>query len=209
MLKYKVKKLLVVGNLARDIINGKDYFGGSAGAIALNSKFLGLETAILSVIGKDHFSEKYLDLFSYKKIDVSHVQRVLNEMAVCQVLNKVNRNSSRKWTDNGSSQQMENLELDRSWLLQFDMIHLVSCPPRLIVKLVRVLKETDIPISYEPGPRIIQSSDFANIKIIRMVKLIFGNREEIDTLLKYLKLKKPSDILGLGPSIIVVTKGRQ
>ena len=65
-----IPELLVCGNIARDLIFGNERYGGSAPAIAVNAARLGVSTGLLSVIGKDIFSEQYREYLIQNGINI-------------------------------------------------------------------------------------------------------------------------------------------
>lgn len=204
------KKILIVGNLARDIIKKRSYFGGSAGVIAVNTKLLGLEPEIMSIIGKDKFSQRYLKYLNNIDIKTDHVYQEITNIASCKIISFLNKNSCRQWTDNGVSQKMSNLNPEYKYINDFNLIHLVSVPSCLIQKILSILdKNKSTILSYEPGPKIIIHPEWIDLKILKRIDFLFGNEEEIESLVKYLNVKDPSEILNFGPKIIVETKGHK
>lgn len=65
------KELLIVGNLARDLIFGREFFGGSAASIAVNFARLGGKPSLLSVLGRDDFSTRYRHFLQGEGVDMS------------------------------------------------------------------------------------------------------------------------------------------
>jgi len=81
------ERLLVVGNLAKDIIDGEEKYGGSAANLALAASRLGISVGIMSVLGKDKFSVKYRDFLIQNGINLSLTPSVLEQLPVCEVTN--------------------------------------------------------------------------------------------------------------------------
>lgn len=100
------EKLLVAGNLAKDIFEGKEKFGGSAANLALAAKRLGINVGIMSVLGKDDFSKCYRDYLLENGIDLSLTSHELETLPVCDVVSKENSISSCVWQDNGCEEAM-------------------------------------------------------------------------------------------------------
>lgn len=144
------KDLLVVGNLAKDIIFDDIRMGGCAASIAVNSQRFDLRTGIMSVLGVDRFSKEYYEFLLLKKLMLDWF-RCLDNLPVCQVTSKDNLISSSIWIDNGCHPAMATMPIDRNTLQEYSLIHLVSCPPELAKRI------SDIPslrLSYEPGPML-------------------------------------------------------
>ena len=200
------RDLLVVGNLARDIIFGKELYGGSAATIAVNFARLGGKPAIFSVLGRDHFSAEYKQFLISEGVNVSLIQKTINELPVCEVVSDVNSNLSYNWTDNGCHQAMEELPLSGKLLSKFRLVHLVSCPPRLAQKIAGL----NLSLSYEPGPMIGVDGQYFDPTIVAASNFIFLNEEEYAEALKISGFSKPDDFrLGKLPKVLVITKGRK
>lgn len=169
------RKILVVGNLAKDIIESQEFFGGSAGIIALGISWLGVKAGVLSVSASDGFSKSYLEYLQKNGVDISMVEEKLAVLPTCEILSDKNNNSSRRWTNNGSKLAMESLSTEKG-LKGFNLIHLTSCPPNL----ARQIALGEVNISYEPGPRLNHDIKFLNLDVVSKSKLLFFNQEEYE-----------------------------
>lgn len=200
------KELLIIGNLARDLIAGREFFGGSAASIAINFSRLGGRSSLLSVLGRDDFSTKYRHFLQEEGIDMSMTPTLLQSLPVCEVISDVNSNASYRWTDNDCHPTMENLLLDSQRINNFEMAHLVSCPPGLAKRM----SNTKVKLSYEPGPMINISSDYFDLAVVERATLLFFNKEEYDESLRLSGFRMPEDFkFGILPKIVVVTKDEQ
>ncbi len=90
-------RLLVVGNLAKDVIDGTENYGGSAANLALASKNLGLQVGIMSVLGKDQFSSRYREFLTSEGVDLSLTPNVLEELPICTVVSRENTIADSTW----------------------------------------------------------------------------------------------------------------
>lgn len=199
------KNLLVVGNLAKDVIFGKEYYGGSAASIAINAERLGVEVGIMSVLGKDKFSSKYKRFLERNRIDISLIIDVLKEIPVCEVTSNENLVSSSQWHDHGCHPAMEKMEINKNEISRYQLIHLTSCPPLLARKLLDV----KVPISYEPGPYLIEGPSRLDLEVARKSHLLFFNNEEYQIAIPDLKGLTEKNLVNQRPSMIVVTQGKK
>jgi len=168
------EKLLVVGNLAKDIFGKEEYFGGSAANLAIAARKLGLEVGIISVLGKDIFSKKYKKYLETNDIDISLIQDSLEEISVCEVVSKVNSVSSSIWHDNNCHPAMEVMDFDNLKVQNYDLVHLVSCP----TKLAKRISFSAVSLSFEPGPLLISDPNYFNPEVAKRSTFIFLNSEE-------------------------------
>lgn len=167
------ERINVVGNLAKDVIDGKEQFGGSAANIAIGLRGLGLDVGILSVLGKDSFGSSYRNYLKNMGIDTSMINNELDILPICEVFSRNNTNMDRRWSDNGCKTAMEQL-IVRPEKLKGSLVHIVSCPPSLTMKFVM----RDIGISYEPGPMLVYSGEYFNLELANRSIFIFLNNEE-------------------------------
>lgn len=177
------ERLLVVGNLAKDIINDREQFGGSAANLALGARKMGLDVGIMSVLGKDRFSRTYREFLEESGIDISLTSNVIDELPVCEVISKQNSIASSIWKDNGCHPAMDAIEITPSNFDGYDLVHLVSCPPRL----ARNIALTNVRLSFEPGQILIENPTyFFDREVAKLSTLMFMNGEEFAAAKQYL-----------------------
>lgn len=196
------EKIVIVGNLAKDIINGEEQYGGSAANIAIGLRHLGIDVGILSVFGKDEFSKRYRIFLEDAGVDTSLIQRRLDILPVCEVFDKSNTNMSRRWSDNGCKAAMEQLSV-RPNQLKDSLVHMVCCPPTLPRKFLGAR----VNISYEPGPMLVFSPDYFDPKVANESLLIFLNKEELEIVAKLNQGVRRDGFDFLNPRALIITLG--
>jgi len=169
------ERINVVGNLAKDIIDGNEQFGGSAANIAIGLRRLGLNVGILSVLGKDEFSSSFRIFLEDAGVDTSLIQRQLDILPVCEVFSNSNTNMGRRWFDNGCRAAMEQLII-KPEQFKGSLVHIVSCPPTLSSAFLH----GGLDISYEPGPMLVFSSNYFDPRVAEESLFIFLNKEELE-----------------------------
>ena len=198
-------ELLVCGNIARDVIFGHEKFGGSAAIIAVNTQRLGIFSGLLSVIGNDSFSNKYWRYLKENGIELNLVSRCLSELPECIVSFRDNNRTSVDWIDHDCHKIMEAIEIDPQLVLKYQIVHLVSCPPRL----ARRLAKAGCLLSYEPGPYLHTSPDYLDPVVIEKSRLIFFNEEELQSALAISGFKSPKEFIVGSSRVLVVTRGEK
>jgi len=168
------ENLLVIGNLAKDVVDGEEKFGGSAANLALAARRLGFEVGIMSVLCKDEFSGKYRQWLAENGVDLGLTIDVLEQLPVCEVISKENVISSSTWNDNGCHPAMDEMIVDRDQIARYELVHLVSCPPDLAGRIAKL----DVNLSYEPGPMLVEDSNYFDESVAQASVLIFMNDEE-------------------------------
>lgn len=177
------ERLLVVGNLAKDIIDGKEKYGGSAANLALAAKSLGVQVGIMSVLGKDKFSVEYRKFLAQHNIDLSLTPDSIEQLPICEVVSRDNLISSSVWYDNQCHSTMDKMEVASGLEINYDVVHLVSCPPGLAKRLTSFKVE----LSYEPGPMLVEDPSYFDRTVATLSSFIFMNEEEYQAALTYLK----------------------
>lgn len=199
-----MERLLVVGNLAKDIVEGEEQYGGSAANLALGAKKFGLDVGIMSVLGRDPFSEQYRKFLLDSGIDMSLTPDAIDEIPVCEVVSRENSISGSVWHDNGCHPAMDKMTINIQDLKSFDLTHLVSCPPGL----ARRIATANVNVSYEPGPMLVENEAYFDQLVAQFSQFVFLNQEEYAVATSYLQ--------GLGTSneykrllALVVTLGNK
>lgn len=195
---------MVSGNIARDSILREEFFGGSGAAIAISSRKLGIKVGLLSVLGRDNFSERYKNFLTSLDIDISLVTQPLHELPTYYVYDNKDTLTSWEWRDNGREQALNSFDLDSERIFQYRLVHLVGTPPALARKLART---NGVMISYEPGPTILHVGEYADEEVIARSYFLFGNEDEFAAMIKKFNFSKPEDFFSLGPKTLIMTKG--
>jgi sugar/nucleoside kinase (ribokinase family) len=196
-------EILICGNIARDIIFGSERYGGSAAAIAVNTSRLGLSSGLMSVIGKDAFSERYRKYLLRNGVDISFVEINLEKLPECLVSDNSNSTVNVEWIDNESHRAMEKIDVNLNALLKYRLVHMVSCSPGLAKRLAGMGIEN---LSYEPGPYIYSNSDYLDFDVVNTSKLIFFNEEEFRRALEISGLESPKDFVAGSKRVLIITK---
>jgi len=198
------KELLVSGNIAKDSILGEEFFGGSGAAIAISTRKLGIGVGLLSVLGKDYFSERYKNYLISLGIDLSLVTQPLQELPTYYVFDKKDTLSSWEWRDNGREEALNELNVDLELVSQYRLVHLVGTPP-LLAK--RLSKANNVIISYEPGPTVLHIGEYAEPEVIAKSYFLFANEDEFTAIAESLNFSTPERFLEAGPKALIVTRG--
>ncbi len=172
-------ELLVVGNLAKDIVFGEEVYGGCAATIAIVGMRLGLKTGVMSVVGKDGFSSKYINYLSEMGVNTELIEQSIDSIPTCEVVSSENKIASSIWTDNGCHEAMDKMDIPEGGK-KYNLVHLVSCPSNLAEKWATNINS----ISYEPGPLIIFDESYFDYKVAENSKFLFLNQEEHQAVIK-------------------------
>ncbi len=183
-----MKKALIVGFCAKDIIQNKSFFGGAAGGICLNLSKLNVNTGILSVLGNDLFSKKYLKEFKKNNIDTSLLYFSKNPIPQMKVIDDNGKELGRYYNDFGNIKFLAQIKPQKGLISNFDFMHVVNTPKNLCDFLADNLKGE---ISYSPGGLFVRDKSSLSINLLSRTNFLFLNEEEFNL------LKKKIDVLKL------------
>lgn len=170
-----MKKVLLCGTANLDIVDGEHYFGGAGGGMALNlSRFLE-GVGILTVLGDDDFSQKYLAEFKKRKVDISLVMFAKVELSTITVVSSENSEKARIFQDFGVRDIFQALQPDPGKLNNFQWLHVVNTPPRLCDHLAKKFMGF---ISYCPGSLLMRDMNNLSLPLLKKADFIFCNDEE-------------------------------
>ena len=201
--------LIVVGNLAEDIVFGESHLGGSAGDITINATSAGLACGIISSRGNDPFSIRYMEELDRLHIDTSMITPTLAKMPTCIVSSTKNHSSSKEWFDNGSTQSLKQYSFTAhgaAAVARARIIHCTTTPPELIEKIMS-LKSDHTLVGYEPGPRVLHDTSYFNESLFERSHIMFMNEEEAAAIFAVRSLTSLQRAM-TADQVIVVTRGR-
>lgn len=201
-----MERFLSCGYAVIDIINNKEYFGGSAAGIAINGKRLGMETGLCALFGHDPKSQKYWDMLIREGVDMA--LSIKKPEVKLPVNNISHYDSASGWEDFGITTYFSEVELESLQVQKYGLIHLASAHPELIYKVIKHTSPGRCRISYSPGPKTIINPDFYLLKdILRASDFLFLNEEEWLITKHHFNLSFPEDLITLGPNIAAITLG--
>lgn len=207
-----MNKLLIVGTVAFDAIEtpfGKTdkILGGAATYIGLSASFFNVKSAIVSVVGDD-FPQKYLDLLTARKIDISGLEVVKGGKTFFW---------SGKYHNDLNSR--DTLTTDLNTLAEFkpvvpenfqnsDVVMLGNLHPNIQISVLDQL-------TVRPKLVVLDTMNFwmdcalAELKeVLKRIDVITINDEEARQLSgEYSLVKAAARIQEMGPKYIVIKKG--
>lgn len=198
---FSMKKIMIVGFCTKDTINKKTFFGGAAGGIALNLAKFNIPVGILSILGTDLFSKKYLNALIKKNIDISNIFFYTNPIPEMVVLEDNGKELGRKFDDHGNSIYFEDINPDKKSINQFDFAHIVNTNKKLVDYLAENFKGE---ISYCPGSLLVRDKNSLSIDLLKKTNYLFVNSEEHDILKKIIKL---DELFLKNLKMLCITKG--
>jgi len=215
--------LLVIGHTAIDYImtveefpvpnssspiNTLEVFHGGAGAnVAMVAATLGLQTSIISAVGKKFLKSDYKE--AMQKVNINTESMIVSEdedtpTAFGMTNNKTDQIFYFYW---GAGKEFAKSEPPKSTIESCKAIHLATGDPVFNQRSSDVAKDMDKIVSFDPG-QDLNMYDGRKIKeVMKNCTILFGNHHEIKRIEELLNC----DVNGLrdfGPKIIVKTSGK-
>ncbi|HLB60630.1 MAG TPA: PfkB family carbohydrate kinase [Patescibacteria group bacterium] len=181
MRKSKRLRILLCGFCTEDRVGNNSYFGGAAGAMALNMSGLGVRCGLLSILGNDRMSSRYLTELKKRGVNLSLVYRVSHRIPLLTVTNGENREASRTFDDFGTLHDLADLKPDNAIFNNYDILHIVNTPEHLADYVARHFRGT---VSYCPGSLFIRDKHELSAHLLKKARYVFCNEEEYDTLIQ-------------------------
>lgn len=217
-------KLLVIGNVAYDIIGTasflpqtnqatliKDkkiepFFGGCAGNVAVTASMLGVNTSIFSAVGNDFKQSDYLKHLQKNNVDTS---------SLCY--SQVSTARSFIFTDDSENQQIYYYPGASSELGKYsvdfndvDYVHFAAGEISVYPSLMKKAWENNCSISFDPGQELFHRPLDKEInRCLPYVSHLFLNHHEAMFLLDAMRKESVRELIGEQTEIVVVSRGNE
>lgn len=197
------KKVLITGFCTEDTVNGRSYFGGAAGGIALNLASFDVLVGLLSVLGSDVFSRRYEKELLSRKVDISLVTKVNHRLPLLTLTSTENSETARTFEDFGTRTDLKLLIPSTKLLNDYQILHVVNTPKNLCDYLANHFVGE---ISYCPGSLFFRDNSVLSTKLLKRANFVFCNEEEYELLKKIFDL---SQLFSHSIRMICITYGAQ
>lgn len=174
-----MKKILICGFCTQDIISGEEYLGGAAGGIALNLAAFQIPVGLISVLGTDVFSKKYIKELTLRNVDTALVTTSIRRLPQMRVIEDNDHEEGRKFNDFGNKVILSQYKPNLEKLHEYDFLHIVNTPKLLCDYLAGNFSGE---ISYCPGALLVRELDSLSIFLLQKTNYIFCNEQEFEIL---------------------------
>jgi adenosine kinase len=181
-------------------------YGGTAGNIAYNLALLGIETAIIGLVGKD-FSE-YLAFLNSFKIDTSNI-KVIDSMYTSNAFGITDSSDNQIWGFyTGADGISENLSIsDVHGPVDFAVI--APHNPKTMLKFAKEYTKKKVPYMFDPGMQLPWLSREDLLCGFKGAKIIIGNDYEISVMEKKSGIKNLHNLTKNKDIIVITTMGEK
>lgn len=190
-------------NTCEGVIDKRVEFGGTAGNLAFYAASMGVPTALASFVGSD-FPESYRRHLEAAGIDLMDLVQVENARtaSIIMVSDKAHRQIG--FVDQGVMLRQNDMELPRHSIEDVKVVHVGTGRPGFALRVCRRAKELGKLVAIDPAQElsyVYSARDFSSI--VRLADIFFCNETELGIALRYLRKKKPSDLLAHVDKLIV------
>jgi sugar/nucleoside kinase (ribokinase family) len=194
-------------NTSIELADSKIYFGGPGANIARIASTLGVKTALATFVG-ENFPENYYSALKSSNLDLKDFRKVKGySTPTCWLISAKQKQIG--IMDQGPMKDMEKFRVLDYAVRSSRIIHITTGRPGYYKKIVELAYKMGKKIGFDPAQEIhyVYSPEMFKY-ILKKSSYFFASESECKTALKYLKLKKPEEILNF-VDVFVLTKGKK
>ncbi len=194
-------------NTSIELLDNKRYFGGPGANIARIASTLGVKTALATFVG-ENFPDDYYSALKSSNLDLKDFRKVRGySTPTCWLMSS--NQSQIGIMDQGPMKDMEKFKLLEYAVRCSRVIHITTGRPGYYKKIVELAYKMGKKIGFDPAQEIhyVYSPEMFK-SMLKKSNYFFASESECKTALKYLKMKKPEDILSFVDAFIL-TKGKK
>lgn len=181
------------------------YFGGRAPNVAVAAAKLGIKTSVVSSVGDDFASGGYEDYLIKLGVDLRGVIKVPKKKTKQIFIFTDLQGNQITFFHYGAESYFEKMKVPVSLIKESKIVHISSSGDyKFNIKCARTAYESNVSVSFDPG-----NDPFTEIpeylrEIIPCATFLFMNDVESHGILTRLGLDNISQILDLGPRVVVI-----
>jgi len=187
--------------------------GGGGVNSAVGLRRLGLKTASLLKLGRDHNADKIIEVLKKEKIDLIKTRRSIDTTSYSYIASFAKDKDRIIFTYKGSNDDLDYNEipkLNSKWIYLATMIG-KSWPAAK--KIARDAKQNGIKLLFNPSKYLAQKGVVFNSPILKCTEVLILNKSEAQTLLRKKANTGIEELLKalnkLGPRIVIITEGKK
>jgi sugar/nucleoside kinase (ribokinase family) len=190
------------------VIDRRTYYGGTGANVARIAARLGVPTALASYVGED-FPAEYRRALERDRVDCTDLRAVQGASTPSAWIFTAPGGKQTTVIDQGPMWSAHRRPVPEHTIRSAAVVHLGTGRPQYHRKVAAVAAKLGKTIAFDPSQEITYAySRETFLALLRRADLFFGNRVEVDTALRFARMKAPKDLLRYVDQVIV-TLGRR
>ncbi|OPY33396.1 MAG: putative sugar kinase [Methanomassiliicoccales archaeon PtaU1.Bin124] len=189
-------------NTSVEVLEKRQYFGGTAANVATIASSLGVPTALASYVGRD-LPAPFRSLMEEKGVMLEDLVEVEGFETPTVWIVSDSKHDQIAYVYQGPMGVMDRMPLLTEQALRSKKVHVMTGRPEYYLKLMREMKAAGKDLGFDPAQEIHNIWDAARFrKALPMCDIFFGNENEIRTAMRYSGAEREEDLLDLVPLVI-------
>ena len=184
--------------------------GGSAANVAIGTRRLGLNSAILAKIGLDSFGRMALDELMKEGVDISGVRISLTKPTGFSIIARDASGSIVIYGFKGAAEDLGPRDIDLKVLKDANFVHIASLRVETALHVAIHSKEMGGLVLWDPG-RVISRAGLEKLRgLIEKVDVLLANEKEVKNITGIANIERAAEILRkMGAQMIIVKRGER
>ena len=201
------KKILSIGSLVIDRINGKKRPGGEATNVAVNTQRLGVDASLLTVAARSPESVVLQEEIEALGVSFFALSQVLEKLPECHIyMGADGKEEGYDWIDNGLESAYATSEVPVSLVQAYQTVYLAACEPGFAYRVSQQVQSHQT-VVFNPGTRIYEDPGMF-MQTHRQSSITFMNQSEFDHLQVKKYVRTEEDLLYSSEQMVIITAGK-
>lgn len=195
-------------NTSIDVLEKRLCYGGTAANLATTAASLGVPTAVVSYVGDD-FPRDFEELMISKGVILDDLVVVEGEQTPSIWVVSDPQHNQIAYVYQGAMAGMDRYELRKEMAMLSKEVHIYTGRPGYYLRLMRSLRDQGKSISFDPAQEIhhVWSAESFS-QALPLSDILFANRGELETAMRYMGASSPQDLLE-HVGTIISTRGHE
>jgi sugar/nucleoside kinase (ribokinase family) len=193
-------------NTSIEILDRRQYFGGTAGNVARAAARLGVKTSLASFVGQD-FPAEYRSALQREGVDLTDLRTVRGTSTPTVWIFSDAKGGQMAIVDQGPMKKAASLPILRHSVRDVELVHLGTGRPEYYRRVADLAEELGRPIAFDPSQEIhyVYTSRLFRTLLGRST-YFFGNEAEISQAKRFARVSSTEALLKF-TSVVIVTMG--
>ena len=193
-------------NTSIEILDRRQYFGGTAGNVARAAARLGVRTSLASFVGDD-FPTEYREALHHDGVDLTDLRVVPGSPTPTAWIFSDSKGGQMAIVDQGPMKRAASLPILRHSVRDVEVVHLGTGRPEYYLRVANLAEELGRVIAFDPSQEIhyVYSPKLFR-ELLRRSTYFFGNEAETLQAKRFARVSSTQALLRFA-SVVIVTMG--